>query len=181
MNQSSTPRDGSDVVVRPFRAEDPVILRQACAASNLEKPITLFERYLSEHDARTRYAVVAERGGLVAGYVTLAWTSAYLPFADRGVPEVSDLNVLPHHRRAGIATCLLDHLEHVAGQRSPVIGLGVGLYADYGAAHRLYVGRGYVPDGRGLMYANRAVRAGESVVLDDSATLMFTKRLATTS
>ncbi|MEU4390631.1 hypothetical protein [Kribbella sp. NPDC023855] len=37
--------------------------------------------------------------------------------------------------------------------------------------------RGYLPDGRGLMYAWRPVPPGETVRLDDSATLMFTKTL----
>lgn len=34
-----------------------------------------------------------------AGYVTLLWTSDYRPFAERQVPEVADLNVLPPYRR----------------------------------------------------------------------------------
>jgi GNAT superfamily N-acetyltransferase len=63
-----------------------------------------------------------------AGYVTLLWVSAYGPFAERQVPEISDLNVLPAHRRQGIGSALLDCAESAASARSNVAGLGVGLY-----------------------------------------------------
>ncbi|WP_223145278.1 GNAT family N-acetyltransferase [Microbacterium sp. ANT_H45B] len=105
------------------------------------------------------------------------WKSEYPPFAEEGIPEVSDLNVLPRFRRSGIASGLLDQIEQAAAQRSSVVGLGVGLYADYGAAQRIYVRRGYIPDGRGVMYENQPVPAGETVPLDDDATLMFTKQI----
>jgi hypothetical protein len=58
-----------------------------------------------------------------------------------------------------------------------VVGIGVGLYADYGSAQRMYFRRGYLPDGRGLMYDWKPVPPGELVRLDDDATLMFTKSL----
>jgi hypothetical protein len=56
-------------------------------------------------------------------------------------------------------------------------GLGVGLYSDYGAAQRIYVRRGYLPDGRGMMYDNLPVEPGASIPIDDDATLMFTREL----
>lgn len=167
----------SRVAIRPFVPGDPAKLHDAFVAAGWNKPAALFERYLQEHVAHTRYAVLAEADGDLTGYVTLAWESTYPPFKEQGIPEVSDLNVLPSHRRYGIAATLLDHLEHVASQRSPVIGLGVGLYADYGTAQRIYVRRGYLPDGRGVMYANQPVPPGETIRLDDDATLMFTKHL----
>ncbi len=85
--------------------------------------------------------------------------------------------MLQRYRRLGVATNLLDYLERIAARRSPTVGLGVGLYADYGAAQRIYVRRGYLPDGRGVMYANQPVSAGRTVALDDNTTLMFTKQL----
>lgn len=165
------------VLIRPCDPDDPAKMHEAFAAVDWDKPIALFERYSQEHAAMSRHFLLAEVDGAVAGYVTLVWRSAYPPFAEEGIPEVSDLNVLPRFRRSGIAASLLDHIEKVAGQRSPVVGLGVGLYEDYGSAQRIYVRRGYLPDGRGLMYANQPVPAGETVPLDDDATLMFTKQI----
>lgn len=169
--------DMSRIVIRPFNPGDPPRLHAAFTAVGWGKPITLFERYLQEHVSQTRYAVLAEVSGDVAGYVTLAWQSKYPPFTEQRIPEVSDLNVLPRYRRLGIATNLLDFLERIAARRSPTVGLGVGLYADYGAAQRIYVRRGYLPDGRGVMHANQPVSAGQTVALDDNTTLMFTKQL----
>lgn len=162
-------------MIRALASGDPASLHAVFAAIGWNKPVELFQRYFEEHAAGTRHALVAEADGNIAGYVTLVWMSAYTPFAEQGIPEISDLNVLPAHRRRGIAASLLDHVERVAGRRSPVVGLGVGLYADYGAAQRIYVRRGYLPDGRGLMYENQPVPAGGVVALDDDATLMFTK------
>ena len=56
-------------------------------------------------------------------------------------------------------------------------GISVGMDPDYGAAQRMYVQRGYVPDGRGLTHNNRYVRRGEQVTVDDDLNLFFTKRL----
>ncbi|MCP1430240.1 GNAT superfamily N-acetyltransferase [Microbacterium foliorum] len=165
------------VLIRLCDPDDPAKLHEAFAAVGWDKPVALFERYLHEHAAMSRHLLLAEVDGTVAGYVTLVWKSEYPPFAEEGIPEVSDLNVLPRFRRSGIASGLLDQIEQAAAQRSSVVGLGVGLYADYGAAQRIYVRRGYIPDGRGVMYENQPVPAGETVPLDDDATLMFTKQI----
>lgn len=43
---------------------------------------------------------------------------------------------------------MLDGAEKAGFKRSNKIGIGVGLYRDYGSAQRLYVKRGYTPDGK---------------------------------
>ena len=35
--------------------------------------------------------------------------------------------------------------------------------------------RGYLPDGRGIMYANQPVEPGATIRIDDDATLMLTR------
>lgn len=54
-------------------------------------------------------------------------------------------------------------------------GIGVGLYSDYGAAQRIYVRRGYLPDGRGIMYRNQPVEPGATITIDEEAALMLTR------
>jgi len=44
----------------------------------------------------------------------------------------------------------MDQAEQIIAERSDIVGIGVGLYADYGTAQRMYARRGYVPDGHGL-------------------------------
>ena len=56
-----------------------------------------------------------------------------------------------------------------------MVGIGVGLYSDYGAAQRIYVRRGYLPDARGIMYRNQPVEPGAVIRIDDEAALMFTR------
>jgi hypothetical protein len=41
----------------------------------------------------------------------------------------------------------------------------------------MYVRRGYLPDGRGLIYDGRQVPPMETIRNDDNACLMFTKQL----
>jgi ribosomal protein S18 acetylase RimI-like enzyme len=162
-------------VIRAMAESDPETISAAFTALGWHKPTALFQRYLAEQERGHRLAFVAEWRGEFAGYVTLVWVSDYSPFAERHIPEISDLNVLPDHRRQGIGNALLDRAESAAATRSNVVGLGVGLSCDYGAAQRIYVRRGYLPDGRGVIYNNQPVEAGATIRIDDDATLMFTR------
>ncbi len=56
-------------------------------------------------------------------------------------------------------------------------GIGVGMTPDYGAAQRLYVLRGYVPDGRGLHYRGHHIEYGEGITVDDSLVFYLSKEL----
>ena len=51
------------------------------------------------------------------------------------------------------------------------------MYPDYGNAQRLYVLRGYVPDGRGLTYKYQVLKPLECTINDDDLVLYFTKSL----
>ncbi len=57
-----------------------------------------------------------------------------------------------------------------------MVGLGVGLYSDYGAAQRIYVRRGYLPDGAHHV-RQRTIEPGSQVAIDDDATLMMVRTL----
>jgi len=142
------------------------------------KPHETFELYLKEQIAGTRQCWVIYEDTNFAGYVTLQWESAYLPFREKSIPEIMDLNVLPPFRGKGFGAALLKTAEDAAVARGALTaGLGVGLYADYGAAQRLYVSRGYQPDGLGVTYNYTSVIPGNSTILDDDLILWFTKEL----
>jgi len=169
--------DSSGLSIHLLKAGDIPIIAAACAALDWDKPAAQYEGYLAEQRRGEREALVAWQGEVFVGYVTIVWTSDYAPFRDAEVPEISDFNVLPHVRRQGIGSQLLDEAERRIAERSRVAGIGVGLFADYGAAQRLYVKRGYVPDGRGIISHGRRVTRGDSVVVDDDLILYFTKTL----
>jgi GNAT superfamily N-acetyltransferase len=120
---------------------------------------------------------VAVDGDDYAGHVKVVWAPNYPYFRDNGIPEIQDLAVLPIYRRQGVASQLVDACETIMRERSKVAGIGVGLYADYGPAQRMYVQRGYVPDGKGVTYHDIYVVPGESFPIDDDLVLFFVKQL----
>ncbi|OAM00701.1 GNAT family N-acetyltransferase [Wolbachia endosymbiont of Dactylopius coccus] len=87
------------------------------------------------------------------------------------------INVLPLMRNRGIGSTLLETAEKEAAGKSDIVGLGVGLYADYGAAQKLYIKRGYIPDSLGVTYKYEHVKPGARVDLDDDLVLWFMKNL----
>jgi GNAT superfamily N-acetyltransferase/Ser/Thr protein kinase RdoA (MazF antagonist) len=145
------------------------------------KPPSLFEGYLKEVEQGARLVWMAHLHDQCAGYVTLNWQSQYESFAAARIPEIMDLNVLPPFRKVGVGSMLLDIAEKEAATKSEVVGIGVGLYAGtdggYGPAQRLYVKRGYIPDGKGVTYNYDHTIPGNSYPLDDDLVLWFTKKL----
>ncbi|MEU0095106.1 GNAT family N-acetyltransferase [Kribbella sp. NPDC006257] len=164
-----------EYAIRALRDGDPGVMSAAFDEIGWDKPVSQYEKYLSQQREGVRSVLVATVDDEFAGYVTVNWTSPYEPFD--GMPEVQDFNVLPKFRRRGIGSGLMDAAEALVAERSDVVGLGVGLYADYGTAQRMYVRRGYIPDGRGILYNLQQVPPGEMVRVDDDAVVMFTKSL----
>ena len=108
-------------VIRLMGESDPETMSAAFTVLGWHKPPALYQRYLAEQEEGRRLAFLAEWRGEFAGYVTLLWVSDYRPFAERQIPEISDLNVLPPHRRHGIGNALLDRAESAASARSKVV------------------------------------------------------------
>lgn len=170
----------SDVSIRPLIKEYIVAISEAFNQMGWNKPVSLFELYLKEEEEGERLVWVASVHDQFAGYTTLNWQSDYPSFKEQNIPEIMDLNVLPSFRGMGIGSLLLDTAEKEAGTRSEVVGIGVGLYTGedggYGAAQRLYVKRGYIPDGKGVTYNYQPTIPGNSYRLDDDLVLWLTKR-----
>jgi GNAT superfamily N-acetyltransferase len=141
------------------------------------KPASQYERYLVQQKMKLRNVYVAFVEGEFGGYITISWESSYSLFREKNIPEIVDFNVLPKFRRMGIGTQLMDKAEREIAKVSPLAGIGVGMTPDYGAAQRLYVLRGYVPDGLGLHWRGHHVRFGEEIKVDDDLGLYFTKEL----
>jgi ribosomal protein S18 acetylase RimI-like enzyme len=140
------------------------------------KPKSIYETYLNEQLSGLRSIIVAKINEKFCGYVTIKWKSDYSSFAKQDIPEIVDLNVLPEYRMKGIGTELIQACERLSKERGrSLIGLGVGLTADYGSAQRLYVQLGYIPDGRGLHHKNSAAKYGEKVNVDDDLVIYLTK------
>ena len=168
----------SEIVIRNLLASDIDSIAAAFARLGWNKPAAQYERYFSEQQAGDRLVLVAMLEAVFAGYVTIVWQSHYRPFREAGLPEIVDFNVLPHFRKRGIGSRLLDQAEMQIAAVKDQAGIGVGMTADYGAAQRMYVRRGYIPDGRGLMVEGLPVIYGKTLLVDDDLCLFFTKKLS---
>jgi GNAT superfamily N-acetyltransferase len=169
----------ADLSLRPLALSDAPVIAAAFAELGWPgKTLSQYQRYVAQQSTGERDTIVAAMAGRFAGYICVTWTSGYRPFREAGIPEIQDFNVLAAYRRQGIGGALMDAAEELASTRSAIVGLGVGLYADYGSAQRMYAKRGYVPDGRGIMYDGEPVPPGESVRIDDDTCLYYTRDLA---
>lgn len=109
-----------------------------------------YEHYFQENNAGTRVTLVATVDGKLAGYGNVLWTSKYPPFAEAGIPEINDLNVMTMYQNRGIGRALIAAAEQLMNENGyAVVGIGVGQTPDYSAAQHLYPSLGYVPDGTG--------------------------------
>jgi GNAT superfamily N-acetyltransferase len=133
---------------------------------------------LARQAAGERVALIATLDGRIAGYAYLSWRSQYPAFQALDIPEIGDLRVGEPYRRRGVGTAIIRRCERLARARGcAAIGLGVGLYADYGSAQRLYIRLGYALDGAGVTYANHTLPVGATARLDDELILWMLKPL----
>ena len=113
----------------------------------------ILARYFLEQECREREVLVAEVGGALAGYITILPCAKQGPFAEI-YPELSDFNVFEPFQNQGIGNLLMEEAEKRVKLISDKVTLGVGLHSGYGPAQRLYIKRGYIPDGTGIWYQN---------------------------
>lgn len=152
--------------------------RAAFAKHGLVRSDDYYDDCLRENRNGTRMTLLAMVDGELAGCAHVKYISGYPYFRDHGIPEINDLNVFPGYRRKGIANQLLDQFESRVSATHKRIGIGVGLYRDYGQAQRIYCRRGYIPDGNGAAYHGQAVEPGSTIRVDDDLVLYFTKELS---
>ena len=164
-------------MIRPLERKNIPEIAHAFQELGWNKPASQYERYLAQQELGVRNVYVAFVEEQFAGYVTICWESSYRPFFVQSIPEIVDFNVLPNFRRMGIGTQLMDKAESEIARVSSIAGIGVGMTSDYGAAQRLYILRGYIPDGLGLHWRDHHVHYHEDVIVDDELALYLTKEL----
>ena len=149
-----------------------------------QKPLDVensFESYMircfKENETKQRVTWIAFLENEAVGYVHLLFQSPYPYFLKKNIPEINDLRVISEHRRKGIGKMLIDQCEDFASKHNDYIGLGVGLYKDYGSAQRLYTKNGYILDGQGMTYKNDEVKPGKNVFVDDDLLLYLYKKI----
>ena len=113
----------------------------------------ILTRYFKEQESGEREVLIADLTSAVVGYITILPDAKQGPFAGTA-PELSDFNVFEPFQNQGIDNLLLEEAENRVKLISDKVTLGVGLHSGYGPAQRLYIKRGYIPDGTGVWYQN---------------------------
>lgn len=165
------------IKIRPIERRDAENFEYAFLRQGWHKSAIQFVEYYKQQQAGKRKVFVAEFEGEVLGYVTLLPEAGEGPFMGKGIPEIVDFNVLMAYQNNGIGSALLDAAEHEASRLADSVCLGVGLHSGYGAAQRMYVKRGYVPDGSGVWYRGRKLPEMAETLNDDDLNLFLSKKL----
>ena len=162
--------------MRPLEERDiPLMVSSISDKDQRTRIRQIFQRYLNEQDNGEREVIVAFSDEKYVGHVTIIWHPEYPPFAEKNIPEISNIGVEPELRRRGIGSMLMDEAEKRIFERSEIAGIGFGISADYGPAQRMFVKRGYVPDGKGLWTSERGYIWEFSTVQVDDCIIFLTK------
>ncbi len=150
-----------------------------CKADNdeSEKNRIYLTKQLENQEKHECSALLALYNGEIAGYVFLYYKCRWGGLANCGLPCVVDLIVFEKYRKNGIATVLMETAEKIAKKYSDKVYLDVCLNSEYGPAQRLYVKRGYVPDGKGAYYKEKVCETNAICKNDDELTLCLIKEL----
>jgi GNAT superfamily N-acetyltransferase len=169
----------ADCNTRPLRQQDIEVLGDLYFPwSTRDETVAKWTRYLDEQQKGTRIACVVEQQGKILGYGSLLLASEYPPFKKNNTPEIHDVWIFEEQRNKGCGSMLIRHLEQLAKKKGHrKIGIGVGLYRDYGSAQKLYFRMGYCPDGEGISYQCTPVVPGEKYPADDDLILWLLKQL----
>ena len=140
-------------LIRKMQTSDVKELSQGFTNQGWPSREEILTRYFKEQESGEREVLVAEVESALAGYITILPCAKQGPFAEI-YPELSDFNVFEPFQNQGIGNLLLEEAEKRVKLISDKVTLGVGLHSGYGPAQRLYIKRGYIPDGTGVWYQN---------------------------
>ena len=166
-----------DILIRDMIQNDAQIITDEEIAQGWHQTIEKYETRLKHQKQGKAIALIAEYKGNVAGYVNVYPDSERGSFAGQGYAEIVDLGVLEKYRRNGIGNKLMDIAEEIASRHSDTVYLGVGLHNGYGSAQRMYIKRGYIPDGTGVWYGEKVCPQYADCCNDDDLILYLSKKL----
>ncbi|MDF2985647.1 MAG: GCN5-related N-acetyltransferase [Eubacterium sp.] len=169
--------EDTQLIIRSMKENDIYELKKEYDEQQWPKDIKILQDYFNQQESYRKYIVVAEFNKKAAGYVTLLPQAEYGPFINKNIPELVDLIVFEKYQRNGIGSRILDAAEDVASGISDTISLSVGVHSGYGQAQRLYIKRGYIPDGSGVWYHNRQLEQYADCKNDDDLLLFLSKKL----
>lgn len=168
---------GKEILIRDMIQSDAQIITDEEIAQGWHQTIEKYEMRLQHQAQGKAIALIAEYKGSIAGYINVYLNSEWGAFANQGYPEIVDFGVLEKYRRNGIGNKLMDIAEEIASWHSDTVYLGVGVHNGYGSAQRMYVKRGYIPDGTGVWYGEKVCPQCADCCNNDDLVLYLSKKL----
>lgn len=165
------------ILIRNMQPSDAQMIADEENAQGWHASAEKYEMRLRHQAEGKSISFVAEYYGNIAGYINVYPESECGAFANQRYPAIVDFGVLIKYRNRGIGSKLMDIAEQIASEYSDIVCLGVGLHNGYGSAQRMYVKRGYIPDGSGVWYGDKVCEQYADCCNDDDLILYMSKRL----
>lgn len=137
------------------------------------------EQHFKSHPTGDSTTVLGYLGEELVGILTIRWECRYPHFRERNIPFIHYIEVKWERRGQGIGNALMAEAERVAAERVDDLGICVGIFDAYGPAQRLYVKRGYVPDGCGVCLGHAPLREGQTIEVGHELLIWMLKSLRT--
>ena len=167
----------NELMIRNMEEADARIFTDEEIKQGWHTDISKFLTRLKDQSEGICISLTAVYRGAPAGYVNIYITPSGGPFGGKGLPEIVDFGVFFHLHKRGIGNKILDVVEAEAAKYADHVFLAVGLHSGYGAAQRIYVKRGYVPDGSGVWYQGKQLDQYAPCVNDDDLLLFLAKEV----
>jgi len=168
--------DDGKILIRTMVETDPPVIFHEETEQGHHRVLESFSNRLNDQQEGIAIPLVAEYNGKIAGY-----NNIYLYSPDETITktfcEIIDFGVFIKYRKLGIGSKLMDVSEQIIAEYSDIVYLSVGLYSGYGSAQRLYIKRGYIPDGTGAWYSSSVCIPYTNYRLDDDLVLKLSKKL----
>ncbi len=167
-----------ELTIRNMEEADAQVFFDEYTAQGWHPDVEYYRMRMREQAEGKCIALTAEYKGHPAGTVYVYLTVHEGPFKGKGWPMIVDFSVLKKYQRKGIGGRMMDAAEQIAGQYADTVCLGVGVCDSYGSAQRMYVKRGYIPDGSGVWYQDKQCVQYETVcTVDDDLVLYLSKNI----
>lgn len=167
--------EDQQILIRSLQEDDAKAIADEEAKQGWPNTEGKYRIRLADQQSGAAIALLATYQGQVAGYLNVYLSAAHFGRAD--CCELVDFGVLEVFRCKGIGSKLMDVAEKIAASYADTVFIGVGLHSGYGSAQRMYIKRGYIPDGHGVWYKNEICNPYTCYCNDDDLNLRFSKKL----
>ena len=170
--------NNKDIVIREMQEKDVSLFVAEETEQGWHSDISKFHERLKDQADGKCVSLTVLYEGRPAGYASIYINGLDRYINEKGVPEIVDIAVLEKYRNHGIGNKLMDVSEEIAKHYSDEVWLAVGLHSGYGSAQRMYIKRGYIPDGTGIWYRGKPCEQYEQgITNDDDLVLFLNKKL----